>query len=84
MKGSEILRVQTKEGYILEVRHGEMLWEVKRKVWLDDDDDDDDNDFFFFLVSVRIRLIKEYDSPFDHKKLVYIENYVYQLTCIRL
>ena len=48
MKGSEILRVQTKEGYILEVRHGEMLWEVKRKVWLDDDDDDDDNDFFFF------------------------------------
>ena len=47
MKGSEILRVQTKEGYILEVRHGEMLWEVKRKVWLDDDDDD--NDFFFFF-----------------------------------
>ena len=27
---------------------------------------------FFFLVSVRIWLIKEYDSPFDHKKLVYI------------
>ena len=57
MKGSEILRVQTKEGYILEVRHGEMLWEVKRKVWLDDDDDD--NDFFFFgecenMVNQRI------------------------------
>lgn len=46
MKGSEISRVQTKQGYILEVRHGEMLWEVKRKVWLDDDDD---NDFFLFF-----------------------------------
>ena len=45
MKGSEISRVQTKQGYILEVRHGEMLWEVKRKVWLDVDD----NDFFLFF-----------------------------------
>lgn len=39
------MRDQTKEGYLLQVRHGKMLWEVKKKVKLDDDDDDDGDNF---------------------------------------
>lgn len=47
MKSSEIMIVQAKEGYIVEVRHGKILWEAKRKCDFDDVDDDDNDGFWW-------------------------------------
>lgn len=43
MKSSGIMIVQAKEGYILEGRHGKILWGIKRRCDFDDDDDNGDD-----------------------------------------